>query len=141
MDAEKAKTILVVEDTKNIREIIAFTLRARGWQVVESADGDDALEKATTLVPDLILLDVMLPGRTGFEICEFLKSQSRYRHIRVVMLSAITKDSGKSDDHWKTLSNADEFISKPFRALQLVECVEGLLGGPPGHESPSTLGA
>jgi CheY-like chemotaxis protein len=126
----KAKTVLVVDDTKNLREIIAFTLRARGWGVLESDNGDDALEKARSQQPDLILLDVMLPGKTGFEVCSMLKGDDRYKHIPIVMLSAITKDSGKSDDHWKELSSADAFISKPFHAFQLVQCIESLLGRP-----------
>jgi CheY-like chemotaxis protein len=126
----KAKTVLVVDDTKNLREIIAFTLRARGWGVLESDNGDDALEQARSQEPDLILLDVMLPGKTGFEVCSILKGDDRYKHIPIVMLSAITKDSGKSDDHWKDLSPADAFISKPFQALQLVKCIERLLAKP-----------
>ena len=124
----KAGTVLVVEDTKNLRDIIAFTLRGRGWEVIESGDGDDALQKATTMEPDLIILDVMLPGKTGFEICSILKGDERLRHIPILFLSAITQGSGKSDEHWRQLSNADAFISKPFRAHQLVQSVEELLG-------------
>lgn len=123
----KPGTILVAEDTKNLRDIVAFTLRARGWGVIESGDGDDALEKATTMSPDLIVLDVMLPGKTGFEICSILKGDERYRQIPILILSAITKGSGKSDEHWRGLSCADAFISKPFRAYQLVQAIEELL--------------
>lgn len=127
MVSKTPKTILVVEDTKNLREIIAFTLRSRGWGVIEAEDGDDALEKAMTQEPDLILLDVMITGKTGFEVCSILKGDDRYRHIPIVMLSAITRGSGKTDDHWKKLANADEFISKPFQAHHLVRRIEDLL--------------
>ena len=130
MATEKAGTILVVEDTKNLRDIIAFTLRARGWGVIESGDGEDALQKATTMSPNLIILDVMLPGKTGFEICALLKGDQRYRDIPILMLSAITKGSERTDEHWRDLSCADAFISKPFRAFQLVQCIEDLLGKP-----------
>jgi DNA-binding response OmpR family regulator len=130
MATSKPGKILVVEDTKNLRDIIAFTLRARGWEVIESGDGDDALEKAQTLQPNLIILDVMLPGKTGFEVCSALKGDDRYRDIPILMLSAVTKGSGKSDEHWRDLSCADAFMSKPFKALQLVECIESLLSRP-----------
>src|SRR5262245_23835031 len=130
MTTAKPKTILVVEDTKNLRDIIAYTLRARGWAVIESGDGDDAIEKATTLQPNLIVLDVMVPGRTGFEVCSILKGDDRYKEIPILIMSAITKGSGKTDDHWRELSCADAFISKPFRAYQLVQCIEELLNKP-----------
>jgi two-component system, chemotaxis family, response regulator PixH len=139
MSLKGPRTVLVVEDTKNLREIIAFTLRARGWGVIESDNGDDALEKATTLDPDVILLDVMIPGKTGFEICALLKGDDRYRHIPILILSAITQGSGKSDGHWKQLSNADAFISKPFRAYQLVQSVEDLLRTASGRQTKLTV--
>ncbi len=127
MATEKPGTILVAEDTKSLREIVAFTLRGRGWNVVESGDGDDALRKAMTLMPNLIVLDVMMPGKTGFEICSTLKSDERYRNIPILIVSAVTQGSGKSDEHWKELSSADAFISKPFRAQQLMQCIEELI--------------
>lgn len=122
------KKILVVDDTKNIREIVAFQLRNRGYEVVESADGQDAWDKATTISPDLIVLDAMLPNKTGFEICMELKSDDRWKHIPVLMLTAITRDTGKNDEYWREKSRADDFISKPFKAPDLVARVEKLLG-------------
>ena len=139
MSATQHKTILIVEDSKSLREILAFTLRNRGWTVVESDNGDDALEKATTMDPDLILLDVIIPGKTGFEICSALKGDDRYRHIPILILSSITRGSGKSDEHWKQLSNADEFISKPFQAHHLLRRIEDLLGTKPVRKPDATV--
>ena len=116
-----AKRILVVDDTKSIREIVSYLLRSRGYEVVEAADGLDAWEKATTLNPDLIVLDAMIPKKTGFEICEQLKKDERWKKIPVLMLTAITRDTGKTDEYWKEKSLADDFVSKPFKAPDLVQ--------------------
>ncbi len=122
-----AKRILVVDDTKSIREIVSYLLRSRGYDVIESADGLDAWEKATTEAPDLIVLDAMIPKKTGFEICEQLKKDERWRKIPVLMLTALTRDSDKSDEYWKEKSQADDFMSKPFKATDLVERILRLL--------------
>lgn len=127
MGAPGQKTILIAEDTAAIRTIIAFLLRARGYDVVESPDGIDALEKARALHPDLVILDVIMPGKQGFEVCTELKSNLETRSIPILILTSITRDSGKSDDHWRRLSNADEFISKPFKAHDLLARIERLL--------------
>ena len=139
MKSKEPKMILVVEDTKNLREIVALTLRARGWGVIESDNGDDALEKAMTLEPDLIVLDVMLPGKTGFEICSILRNDDRYKNLPILILSGITQGLGKTDEHWRQMLNADALVSKPFRAYQLVQTVEGLLRGASKPESNLTV--
>jgi DNA-binding response OmpR family regulator len=121
------KKILVVDDTKSIREIVAFTLRGKGYEVLESGDGVDAEQKARAAVPDLIVLDAMLPRKTGFDICSDLKRDDRFKKIPILMLTALTKDTGKSDTHWREKSRADDFMSKPFKAQELVARVERLL--------------
>ena len=120
--------ILVVDDTRSIREIVAYLLRGKGFEVVESADGLDAWEKAVTQEFDLLVLDAMLPRKTGFEICEQLKKDERLKKIRVLMLTALTRDSGKSDEYWRGKCQADDFMSKPFKATELVDRVIRLLG-------------
>lgn len=131
-----AKKVLIVEDTKNIREIVAYMLRNRGYEVVEAADGRDGWQKAQTAGPDCIVLDAMLPHKTGFEICSDLKANPKMQHIPVIMLTAITRDTGKSDDYWKEKSKADDFMSKPFKAAELVVRIEKLLGVEPKTDSP-----
>ena len=69
-----AKRILIVEDTKSIREIVAFMLRSKGYETVESGDGQDAEQKVRSQPPDLIVLDAMLPKKTGFDVCQSLKA-------------------------------------------------------------------
>lgn len=122
-----AQKILVVDDTKSIREIVAFMLRGKGYEVIEAADGEDARRKATSEAPDLLVLDAMLPKVTGFSLCAELKADERYRGIPILMLTAITRDTGKSDDYWREKSQADDFMSKPFKAQDLVSRVEKLL--------------
>lgn len=124
------KTILVVDDTKSIREIVAFMLRGRGFDVVESGDGEDARAKIKADKPDLVVLDAMLPKVTGFDLCAELKASSEFKSIPILMLTAITKDTGKSDDYWREKSQADDFMSKPFKATELVARVEKILGPP-----------
>lgn len=122
-----AKRILIVEDTKSIREIVAFMLRSKGYETVESGDGQDAEQKVRQQAPDLIVLDAMLPKKTGFDVCQTLKADDSYKAIPILMLTAITRDTGKSDEYWKEKSQADDFMSKPFKATELVERIEKLL--------------
>jgi DNA-binding response OmpR family regulator len=131
------KKILVVDDTKSIREIVAFMLRSKGYEVVESGDGVDAEQKARSLAPDLIVLDAMLPRKTGFDICSDLKRDERFKAIPILMLTALTRDTGKSDTHWREKSRADDFMSKPFKAQELVERVEKLLARAGGGAPPA----
>jgi DNA-binding response OmpR family regulator len=126
-----AKKILVVEDTKSIREIVAYMLRSQGYDVAESADGADALDKIPAFQPDVIVLDAILPRKTGFELCAELKRDARWKHVPILMLTAITRDTGKSDAYWREKSQADDFMSKPFKATELVERVVKLLDGGP----------
>ena len=126
------KKILIVEDTKSIREIVAFMLRSRGYETEESGDGQDAEQKVRSHPPDLIVLDAMLPKKTGFDVCQSLKSDDRLKSIPILMLTAITRDSGKSDEYWREKSQGDDFMSKPFKATELVDRIEKLLKSLPG---------
>jgi len=133
MPLSSGKTVLIAEDTVAIRSILAYLLRSRGFEVIESGDGQDALEKALQLRPDLIVLDVLMPRKQGFEVCSYLKSNEETRHIPVLILTSVTKDSGKDEEHWRQLSNADEFMSKPFKAHDLMARIERLLD--PGRDT------
>ena len=127
-----AKRILVVEDSEGVRELISFTLRNRGYEVEEASNGGTGwslLEKGHF---DLVLLDAMMPVKSGFEICSDLKSDPRRRDLKVMILTAITRDTGKSDLYWKEKSRADAFLSKPFKPQELINQVEDLLA--PGSE-------
>ena len=123
------KRILVVDDTKNIRDIVGFMLKNRGFEVLLAGDGDEGYRLATTQGPSLIVLDVMMPGRSGFEICSDLKKSVKYKHIPIILLTAVAQGSGIADEQWRERSGADDFLSKPFQTRELIQRIEQLLGG------------
>ena len=141
MAPQPPKTILIAEDTAAIRHILSFMLRSRGYEVIEAANGNDALEAALTKSPDLVMLDVLMPGRTGFDICSYLKADARCARIPILILTSVTSGSGRSDEEWKRISNADDFMTKPFKARDLIERIERLLAGPrtPGGTPQSSI--
>lgn len=129
--AEGKKKILVAEDTKNIRDIIVFMLKNRGYETIEAVNGVEAEQKAMAEMPDAIVLDVMMPDKTGFEVCTTLKDNPEYKNIKIIMVTAVAKGTGKGDEYWKEKSRADDFISKPFRAQDLIARIEKLLAPKP----------
>jgi DNA-binding response OmpR family regulator len=119
----KAK-ILVAEDERDIRELIAFTLRFAEFEVVLTSNGIEAIDIALREKPDLIMLDVRMPKMTGYEACRLLKENPETRDIPVVFLSA----KGQEDEIKLGLSSgADEYILKPFAPDELTKRVEVIL--------------
>lgn len=121
------KTILVADDAQRIREVVAFMLRGRGHAVLQAADGDAAYRLAVEAAPDLIVLDVMMPGKSGIDICAELKADPARRGTPVVLLTAIAQDTGLSDEEMRRRTGADAFFSKPFSAKELYTCILKLL--------------
>jgi DNA-binding response OmpR family regulator len=109
-------TILVAEDERDIRELIAFSLRYGGFEVEEAVNGIEAVEKARKLRPDLIILDVRMPKKTGYEVCRELKEADETRDIPIVFLSA----KGQEAEIKQGMElGAVDYIIKPFEAEQL----------------------
>ncbi len=117
--------ILVCDDDPNIRNIIDFGLQAEGFQVLAGADGREALALARREAPDLVILDVMMPGSDGVEVCAALKQDEATRQIPVLLLTART---GKQDRDRGLAAGADDYITKPFSPGRLVEKVQSVLG-------------
>lgn len=116
--------ILVVEDDRDIRELIAFTLRFAGLEVETASSGAEGLEKARAFQPDLILLDVRMPKMTGFEVCRNLKQDGRTAPIPVVFLSA----RGQEAEIREGMSlGAVDYILKPFSPDELPGRVRAIL--------------
>ncbi len=130
-----AKKIVIVEDTKNIQAIVAFTLKNRGYNVFVSGDGADGMAKIKMVMPDLVILDAMLPNMTGFEICAEMKNDPKYKTIPVMIVSAITQGLDQNDEYWKKKSGADYFVSKPFKIQDLIKRIESHIG--PGPLAPA----
>ncbi len=114
---------LVVDDEAEIRQLVQRTLEAKGYAVETAADGEQALAKADQLVPDVILLDAMLPKVHGFEACRRLKSSSRTRLIPVVMMTAVYRGWRFAHDARETYG-AEDYVEKPFRLDDLFRRVQ-----------------
>ena len=112
---DQQKTVLIVEDEKNIVDILRFNLQREGYQTAEAYDGEDGLEKARTADPDLILLDVMLPKLNGFDVCRRLRAAGS--SVPVIILTA------REEEADKVLGleiGADDYITKPFSMRELL---------------------
>jgi DNA-binding response OmpR family regulator len=119
-------TILVAEDERDIRELIAFTLKYNGFEVITADNGEQALQLATEAHPDLLLLDVRMPRLTGYEVCERVKHQDSTRSIPVVFLSA----KGQEAEIQQGLqAGAADYILKPFSPQELAERLKAVLAG------------
>jgi two-component system alkaline phosphatase synthesis response regulator PhoP len=116
--------ILVAEDERDIRELIVFTLQIGGFDVVEVANGEEAVKKATEILPDLILMDVRMPKMTGYEACKALKEREKTKDIPIVFLSA----KGQETEINKGLElGAAKYFLKPFAPDELSVQVNEIL--------------
>jgi DNA-binding response OmpR family regulator len=118
------RTILVVDDEADIRLVLQARLTAAGFEVQTAADGTEAMSRIRMSPPDLVVLDVMLPGIDGFGVCGILKRDQRFSNIPIIMLTARTQPK---DRKLSAKLGADAFVTKPFKAEELVECIHGLL--------------
>jgi DNA-binding response OmpR family regulator len=116
--------ILIAEDEPDIRELVAFTLRFAGHEVTTTSNGEEALNQASVLIPDLILMDVRMPRMTGYDACRAMKSTPNLKHIPVVFLSAKGQDS---EIQTGLEAGAEEYLLKPFAPDQLTERVRAIL--------------
>ena len=128
-----AKKILIADDEPDILEILSFNLKGEGYEVTVAKNGDEALEKAKTANPDLIILDVMMPGKNGLEVCSILRSQPAFASVLIIFLTAMNDENAEI----KGLeSGADDYISKPISPKVLLSKVKALLRRPGQEEAP-----
>ncbi|MBW4662295.1 MAG: response regulator [Drouetiella hepatica Uher 2000/2452] len=113
-------TVLLVEDSLTETELLTRYLRQAGLTVVSVTNGEEAQLKFQIHNPDLVLLDVILPGQSGFELCRKLKTSSKTRHIPVVICS--TKDT-EADKLWGSMLGADAYLPKPVDSKELINLV------------------
>jgi len=119
-----SKRILVADDEPNIAIALEYLLRRGGYEVHVARNGDEALKSIEATAPDLVLLDVMMPVRSGYEVCRLLRERPEWRHIKIVMLSA----KGRDAELAKGLAlGADLYVTKPFSTSELVGRIEHLL--------------
>jgi two-component system alkaline phosphatase synthesis response regulator PhoP len=122
-----AKKILIVDDEPNIVISLEFLMAQNGYNVFIARNGEQAMELLPQVKPDLILLDVMLPNRSGFEILQLLRKDNITKSIKVILLTA----KGRDQDITKGISlGADAYVTKPFSTRALVEKVKEVLNKP-----------
>ena len=122
MDATRKK-VLIADDEQDILEIISYNLAKEGFEIFTARDGNEALEKAMYLRPDLIILDVMMPKKTGVQVCEILRSQPAFNDTLIIFLTALSDESSQV----KGLeTGADDYISKPISPKVLVSRVNAV---------------
>jgi DNA-binding response OmpR family regulator len=118
---DRNNSVLLVEDEEHIRLVVEYNLKREGFEVYSAEDGQAALEIARKIIPDIILLDWMLPGMNGLEVLTELKHDERTKHIPVFMLTA----KGMASDVTRALEmGADDYITKPFNPRQLGETIK-----------------
>jgi len=115
--------VLVVDDEPHLLRSLTFVLAKAGYKITMAGDGEEALKKINEETPDIILLDVMMPKKNGYEVLETLRSIPEYKNIYVIILSA----KGSDNDRVKALSvGANEFVSKPFSPIEMVARVKNI---------------
>jgi len=124
-DPLMAKKVLLIEDEPNIIEAIKFILSREGWEVSSHSDGATAMEAVARAVPDAIVLDVMLPNRSGFDILRDLRAQAETAHVPVLMLTA---KGQKRDRDLAESYGATHFMTKPFSNQDVLERIRDLTG-------------
>jgi DNA-binding response OmpR family regulator len=127
-----SKKILIADDEPSIVTALEFLLRRGGYEVEIARDGDEALRLAESMEPDLVLLDIMMPVKSGYEICRRLRERPESRDVKIVMLSA----KGRDAEVEKGLSiGADIYVTKPFSTRDLMSRIKALLEEEPSRPS------
>lgn len=122
------KKILIVDDDPNIVISLEYLMKREGYSVAVAMDGEAALAAVANIVPDLILLDIMMPKKDGFEVCRIIRANPDWQAIKILMLTAKARDTERS----KGLAlGADIYMTKPFSTKDLVEQVKQLLVAAP----------
>ena len=120
-----SKKILIAEDEPSIVAAVEFLLRRNGYEVHVARNGEEALELVEAHNPDLVLLDVMMPRKSGYEVCARMREREEWRHIKIIMLSAKGRDAEVN----KGLAmGADVYVTKPFSTRELMAKINVLLG-------------
>ena len=117
------KKILIADDEPDILEIIQFNLQQEGFEVVTAKNGDEAIELAKRHLPDLIILDIMMPGKNGIEVCKILRSQPAFKETLIIFLSALSDESTEISG---LETGADDYLTKPISPKILLSKVNAL---------------
>ena len=124
-----AKKILIVDDDPDLVEAVSTILESKGYAVAKAYGGVEGLKKAETEKPDLIVLDVMMPDKDGYEVCKELKADDAYRSIPILLLTAVVSNipTSKYTQQMGKETEADDYVDKPVEPEELVRRVEALI--------------
>lgn len=120
-----AKTILAVDDSGSLRQMLAFSLKAAGYGVIEAVDGQDALDKAKLQTVDMVLTDQNMPGMDGLSLIKALRAMKNYEKVPILMLTTESGDDIKAQGR---AAGANGWLVKPFDPARLTEVVKKLIG-------------
>ena len=120
-----ARSVLVVDDEPNIVLSLEYPLQQAGYEVRVARSGEEAVTAVAAQVPDLIVLDVMMPTLDGYHVCETIRADPKLRSVRILMLTAKSRDV---EQEKARALGADDYITKPFSTRELVERVKTILG-------------
>jgi two-component system alkaline phosphatase synthesis response regulator PhoP len=116
--------VLIADDEPDIRELLEFNLAREGYQVFTAQDGNEAVARAQALVPDLVVLDIMMPGKNGVEVCEILRARPALKNTLIIFLTALSDEATQIHG---LATGADDYISKPISPKVFVSKVQALL--------------
>jgi two-component system chemotaxis response regulator CheY len=123
--AKMAKTVLAVDDSSSLRQMVAFSLKAAGYQVIEAVDGQDGLEKARNQTVDLVLTDQNMPRMDGLSLIKLLRGMANYQKVPILMLTTESGDEMKAQGR---AAGANGWLVKPFDPQRLIEVVKKVIG-------------
>jgi len=117
-------TVLIVDDSPTMREMVSEQLKRDGFMVIEAVDGEEAIEKLKLSRPDLVITDIVMPRKNGYELCRWIKNNPQVKDIPVVVC---TSKSEEFDIYWGMKQGADAYITKPYHPPDLLATVRHLL--------------
>jgi twitching motility two-component system response regulator PilH len=117
-------TILVVDDSPTVRKLVSRTLATAGYHIMTANNGAEALSKATDAHPDMVLLDVMLPHKNGYQVCRQLKNDAKTHDIKIILCAS---QNQAADRFWGMQQGADAYLTKPFHEAELLATIAPLL--------------
>ena len=114
------KSVLVVDDSPTDLQMLSALLRKQGYDVMTAVDGEDALDKAAATRPPVVVLDIILPKKNGFQVCRQLKTTAETRDIKIILVSSKNQES---DRFWGIKQGADDYIAKPYQDAEMLAAV------------------
>lgn len=116
--------ILIVEDELTTAQLVKLVLKKQGYRVFSVVNGSEALRLADDLIPDLILLDIVLPGMDGFQVCQYIRKNPRTKEIPVIMFSGLDRPA---DQRQAFMAGSDDYLVKPVKMVDLLEKIRSIL--------------